>query len=395
MTKRKSISMLCSRFMRVSSALLVFYFGLVHFATAAVIEDLFDAKIAVADQSDKAQNAAIKQALRQVFVKVSGNDNLLKDEKISKYVAKANTLVRAYSYEKELNQWYLVVNFDGDKVQQALRSADFAIWDRRRPDTIVWLAVETTGQDKQIITSEQHPQLLQRLKEQAKIRGLKIVLPLWDLNDVQAIGVYDIWGGFIQRIQDASSRYEMNSALSARIYKLPLDSNSDQQQRWQIDWTLLDNGQFYTGQTSAADSATAMDKIIASLAEQLAAKYAVNQQNGQFAVQQTHIVLTNVDSILTYSEILRFLNGLSVVSKATLVSQQGQRSTFALDLLGSAEDLLNILSLDSKISLSKRPGVLVSVEPVEQNIAGSDGSEGLTPMQNTVAQDYLEFTWNR
>jgi len=37
----------------------------------------------------------------------------------------------------------------------------------------------------------------------------------------------------------------------------------------------------------------------------------------------------------------------------------------------------------------------VSVEPVEQNIAGSDGSEGLTPMQNTVAQDYLEFTWNR
>jgi uncharacterized protein len=381
--------------MRVGSALLVLYFSLVHSASAAVIEDLFDAKIAVADQSDKAQNAAIKQALRQVFVKVSGNDSLLKDEKISKYVAKANSMVRAYSYEKALNQWYLVVNFDGDKVQQALRSADLAIWDKRRPDTILWLAVETNQQDKQIITSEQHPQLLERLKEQAKIRGLKIVLPLWDLNDVQSIGVYDIWGGFIQRIQEASSRYEMNSALSARVYKLPLDSNSDQLQRWQIDWTLLDNGQIYTGQASAADSAAAMDKIIASLAEQLAAKYAINQQNGQFEVQQTHIVLTNVDSILTYSEILRFLNGLSVVSKATLVNQQGQRSTFALELLGSSEDLLNILSLDSKISLSKRPGNKVPVIPTDQSVVVIDSAENLSQIQNTVGQDYLEFTWNR
>jgi uncharacterized protein len=387
--------MVCSRFMRVGSALLVLYFSLVHSASAAVIEDLFDAKIAVADQSDKAQNAAIKQALRQVFVKVSGNDSLLKDEKISKYVAKANSMVRAYSYEKALNQWYLVVNFDGDKVQQALRSADLAIWDKRRPDTILWLAVETNQQDKQIITSEQHPQLLERLKEQAKIRGLKIVLPLWDLNDVQSIGVYDIWGGFIQRIQEASSRYEMNSALSARVYKLPLDSNSDQLQRWQIDWTLLDNGQIYTGQASAADSAAAMDKIIASLAEQLAAKYAINQQNGQFEVQQTHIVLTNVDSILTYSEILRFLNGLSVVSKATLVNQQGQRSTFALELLGSSEDLLNILSLDSKISLSKRPGNKVPVIPTDQSVVVIDSAENLSQIQNKVGQDYLEFTWNR
>ena len=45
----------------------------------AVIEDLFDAKIAVSNQSEKNQSNAFIQALKQVLVKVRGNRDILAD----------------------------------------------------------------------------------------------------------------------------------------------------------------------------------------------------------------------------------------------------------------------------------------------------------------------------
>ena len=49
---------------------------------AAVIHDLYSAKIAVSDQSDRNQSKAFSLALKQVFVKVRGNDDLLSNKQI-------------------------------------------------------------------------------------------------------------------------------------------------------------------------------------------------------------------------------------------------------------------------------------------------------------------------
>tara|TARA_R110000868_G_scaffold161175_3_gene391161 strand:+ start:3019 stop:4101 length:1083 start_codon:yes stop_codon:yes gene_type:complete len=330
----------------VVSVLLI---GLMHnMVRASIIEDLYDAKVAVVDQSEANQNAAIKQALKQVFIKVSGSQELIKHAHISKSLAKASTLIRLYTYERVQNQLYLVVNFDPDKVQTAIRTAGFPVWDKRRPDTILWLAIEPARQDKQLLNNETQADLVKRLKEQAQKRGIKIVLPVWDLNDIQMVDVYDIWGGFIQKISIASERYDVNSMLSARIYLAAKEDGSAGQQ-WQSDWTLKDNGQVSSGQLQMSESEQLMDGLIDMLASQLAEKYAVSQQNRPLNAVKTQIVITNINSIARYAEVLKFLNGLSVVSNAILLEQQGSRATFELDLLGNNEDLLHTFRLDNKI----------------------------------------------
>lgn len=317
---------------------------------AAIIEDLYDAKVAVGDQSEATQNSAIKQALRQVFIKASGSQDLLKHSNIVKELAKATGLIRLYTYEKIDEQLFLSVNFDPEKVQNAIRSAGFPVWDKRRPDTILWLAIETARQDKQLLSQEMYSDLVRRINEQAQKRGIKVIMPVWDLADIQSVDVYDIWGGFLQQLVLASERYEISTILSARIYRAPADEGqTDPTQQWQADWTLIDHGQLNAGQLQMAQPAQIVEGIVDALASQLAAKYAVSQQNTLLNAVKIQINISNVDSIVRYSELVKFLKGLTVVASATLVEQQGDRATFELDLLGSYDDLLNTFRLDSKI----------------------------------------------
>jgi hypothetical protein len=318
--------------------------------SAAIIDDLYDAKVAVVDQSEASQNAAIKQALKQVFIKVSGSQELLKHSHISKNLAKASTLIRLYTYEKNQNQLYLVVNFDQEKVQNAIRTAGFPVWDKRRPDTILWLAIEPAGQDKQLLNQELQPDLVKRLREQAQKRGIKIVLPVWDLNDIQMVDVYDIWGGFMQQISLTSERYDVDSILSARVYRKPVDdTQTSSGPMWLGDWTLMDNGQLNSGQIQMSEPEQVVESIVDVLATQLAEKYAISQQNRPLNAVKTYVFINNIDSIARYAAVLKFLNGLSVVSNAFLLEQQGTRATFELDLLGNNEDLLNSFRLDNRI----------------------------------------------
>ena len=317
---------------------------------AAIIEDLYDAKVAVSDQSEATQNAAIKKGLRQVFIKASGSQDLLKHAHIVKELSRATGLIRLYTYEKIDEQLYLVVNFDPEKVQNAIRSAGFPVWDKRRPDTILWLAIETARQDKQLLNQETHAELVRRINEQARQRGIHVIMPLWDLADLQTVDVYDVWGGFMQQLLLASERYEISTLLSARIYRAPADDGQDQEGlKWLADWTLIDNGQLNAGQVHMPDSGQVVVGLVDALANQLAAKYAVSQQNNLLNAIKVSINITKVDSIARYAELVKFLNGLTVVASATLIEQQGDRATFELELLGSYDDLLNTFRLDSKI----------------------------------------------
>lgn len=326
-------------------------FLLIESASAAIIEDLYDAKVAVSDQAEATQNKAIKQALKQVFVKVSGSDVLLNDANIIKQLNKASTLIRSYTYEKNKNQLYLVVNFDQEKIQNVIRTAGFAVWDKRRPDTLLWLAIENKQQEKQIIGQENQSDFVKRLFEQAQVRGVRVVVPLWDLNDLQNLNIYDIWGGFSQPIMLATERYDLNTYLSARIYLEPLDTLQAQnkEQLWLVDWLMFDNGQMNSGQISVQQSDLIANEIVDVVAKQLSEKYAISQQNRLLNAVKTQITLNNVNSITRYATILKFLNGLSVVANATLVMQQGEKATFDLELLGNTDDLLNTFSLDNKI----------------------------------------------
>lgn len=327
---------------------------------AAVIEDLYDAKIAVDDQSQSTQNNAISLALKHVFIKVRGNKDLLTNQRIKNALSKATRFVRSYSYEKLGAQLYLVISFDPHRVANVIRNAGFAVWDKRRPDTLIWLAVKSSDDsERQIATFTEFSEIYQRLSERAAQRGIVLMFPLWDLDDIQALGVFDIWGGFSSQISKASERYAVPSVLSARIYLSDNPSSDVTQntvmaheeaaQQWSADWTMIEGGGLLAGQVQGDSPLLIAENLIDALADQLSSKYAIDLAQIDRADSKVHIIINNIESLDYYSQALRSLENMSVVNEATLIKLQGPRATFELDLLGDLEDLTNALRLDSKI----------------------------------------------
>lgn len=331
-----------------------------HNAKASIVDDIYDAKIAVADQSDRTQSEAFSEAFKDVLLKVSGNSDVLTDPSIKKVVSKARGFVRSYRYDIEQAQLFLLISFDSQRINGVIRSAGFPIWDKRRPDTLVWLAMQP-AQDKtrQIANAGKFADLYQALASRAKQRGIRLIFPLWDLDDLQAIGVYDIWGGFSAQIKQASERYSVQSVLSARIYPNDmtlLEPETDGAQPpsnstdlWSADWTMIESNKMLAGTVQEASVIELAHSLIDSLADQLAQKYAINLSQTINNDAKVQIVINNIDSLTYYTQALILLENLSVVSSATLIKQQGVDATFELQLLGGVDDLVNALNLDRKI----------------------------------------------
>lgn len=327
---------------------------------AAVIHDLYDAKVAVDNQSEQAQNNAFKLALEQVLFKVRGKEDLLADAKVKRALTKATRFVRSYSYDKEDSQLYLAVSFDPQRVEEVVRSAGFPVWGIRRPDSLIWLTIMTVDDSAKKIASENdYPEMYQALHARSKQRGITLTFPLWDLMDRQALDAFDIWGGFSSRVSAASERYASTSVLSARIYpdqqQVPKrDQNNPSidisaNTAWVADWTMIEGGGLLSGQVSGDSHQAVAQELVDALADQLAAKYAINLDQVDRTDAKIQIVINNLDSLVSYSQALSSLESMSVVNSATLIKQQGPQATFELDLLGDIKDLSNALSLHRRI----------------------------------------------
>ncbi|MEH6712400.1 MAG: DUF2066 domain-containing protein [Paraglaciecola polaris] len=320
-------------------------------AHAGVIDGLYSAKVEVSDQSTGTQNKAIRQGLEDVFVKVSGSSSLLRDPKISQQLKQAKSYLRTYRFEQTPEQLYLSVNFDQEKVDKQLRNSGYRIWDKRRPESILWLAIKEPQGGRELISESSHQGLLIRAQETATRRGIEVVQPLLDLDDMQSISIYDVWGGFVHQLAQASRRYAVENVLSARVYSVENpDAKTRTELQWQADWTLLEAGNTTSGTVTGEDQEQTVIALINSLADNLATKYAIDFSRLDPNAQRTVVSIKNLTNLRQYGEIVKFFNGLSVVNSANLVSQTGQVAQFELSLLGDVDNLIDAMALDNRLS---------------------------------------------
>ena len=300
-----------------------------------------------------------QQGMKQVLIKVHGSDGILKDQQIRKAISQVTRYVRAYSYETVESQLHITINFDQDRIQELIRTAGYTIWGKRRPDSLVWLAMQSPDSNaKTYLTQDNQSQVYQGMTERAAYRGINLVYPLWDLDDVQNLGVYDIWGGFTQRIVDASQRYDVQSVISARVYQshqalideeAGLETVEYKPGQWLVDWTSIEDGQILSGQLVLNSFEDIAIRLIDELANQLSAKYAIDIDSLHSNQEKTKIVINNISSIETYVDVLAFLDSLSVVNSAILIHQKGSQATFELSLFGEYSDLNTAFKLENKV----------------------------------------------
>ncbi|HJP04894.1 MAG: hypothetical protein CL799_08970 [Chromatiales bacterium] len=311
--------------------------GLTVNAQAARVDDLYGA-IGNLPKAGAQLNVAFDEALSQVLVKVTGLPELGGPGARNSLFADSARVVQRYSM---LSDTEVRVEFDSKAVRNVLDRAGQPVWGRDRPLVALWLAIDAGGGQRVILAEGSRtpiatdPDALERvcndLETVADQRGLPIVLPLADAQDLRQVSFSDLWGDFRQPVVAASKRYGAEAVLIGRTRSLdPVQQGvrwtlvaGDEQASWQGD---LANGPAYAAEFFAQRLATYADSAGA-----------------------LRVLVTDVDSLDAYGQLQNYFGSLNIVESASVVRVNGDSVEFELVVRGDLSRLSRALDANRQL----------------------------------------------
>lgn len=313
---------------------------------AATVNTLYQAQVPLPDSDRQTEQSARVAALQQVLVKVSGQRDITSNDVIQKALENSSSYVSQLGYGNEQGQSVLEISFDSEKIRTLLTQANATFWSEQRPTVLVWL-VEEANRDRAIVWDQSGNSLQANLNQAAAHRGVPVLLPIGDFQDVTAISVPDLWGGFSQPIANASTRYQPDAVLIARVQR----RNESLQVAWQLfpvsPAAMLDGNSAPVEGRSSGDSVTGITAMMDQVADNLAARYAVQLggvTEGGFAID-----VANVRRVEDFFQLEKLLKDLSSVASVNASHLQGDKVRFTIRLLSNEQVFARELSMEPKI----------------------------------------------
>jgi hypothetical protein len=307
---------------------------------ADVIEDLYLATVPVETQDRKERQEAIRTGLSQVLVRVTGSNQVLTSPVIEAALNQPTRYAQRFRYQKHdkdgKKQLMLWMRFDEGAIRKLLTDNQMPVWGRTRPATLLWLVVDDR-RTRSLISNDKQADARLIIEEQAKLRGLPLRLPLYDLTDRANLSVADIWGNFEEAILRASSRYQTEAVLVGRVYRTA--SNS-----WNGRWTLYIEGRQQSWQTSGDSLEVAMLPGVSQTTGILAQRYA--EVDGAMGSDQLLVRIKGVSGLSAYTRVVKYLDSLDAITQVrpqnidsdsvvfTLTSRRGQLAVSQAIALG-------------------------------------------------------------
>lgn len=328
-------------------------------AFSAEVSGLYESEVLVYSQKRSERARAMVSALAEVLIKVSGRSNVAQRDDVAKATRQPASFLQQYRYralpdearEQELaslepearvgaEPQTLFFRFDKNAVDKVLHDHGLPVWGSTRPSTLAWVAVQDESQRYLVGSSASEP-LRQLLEQEARRRGLALLLPLMDLEDQTALGFADVWGGFRDPILRASTRYQPESVLVGRLFRPP-------DGEWQAQWTLLEGGQIQSWGGEGALPAEVIDEGVAGAVKVLAARYA--PLTGDQSVGLLPLTVTEVRNLNDYARVARYLQSLQQVEHVQVQKVEADRITFELDAKGGGESIAQLIALGNVLA---------------------------------------------
>lgn len=317
-------------------------------AAGAAELDLYRGTVPVADQSPEQRQLAIREALNQVLIRVSGRrqapsiaDTASDELQIERYIQRSQYL-RTYNYPEltslsELPQkeprLELSVVFAQDFVESLLTRNNLPLWDRSRSEVLLWLVVDTPEGPAMII-DENNP-ALELLRASSERRGVPLMLPLMDLDDQIHFNAPTAWAAHRGSFRLASQRYGSEATLLGRL-ETPFPG------LWQARWSLLKSGRITEWSSRGSDLDAVLAGGVDRVADELGREYGVYVS----AADQNEVILTvsGISDLAAYDRVMDYVSELTVVTQAAPVELQADRMQVALSLRGGRQTLVQLLN---------------------------------------------------
>ncbi|MBZ4679934.1 MAG: hypothetical protein JG763_2563 [Shewanella sp.] len=346
---------------------------------AVEVKQLDEATVAVGSRSSAEKSKGLKKALEDVILKNSGSRSALESPEIQATLANANALVSQFGYLDTDEGLKLKANFDHRKIVDMLRNAGLPVWGKQRPLTLFWLSTDINN-ERVILSDDSSAEERKAFADASMERGVPLMFPLMDLDDLMRINVNDVRGLFADTVATASARYQADffamGALEANgsefNYQLVLYPKTDISQSF--GQPLLNR----QGQAASKDEAVA--EMMLSLSDYFVSRYAIADSGDGLL---SKVRFTGISQMKQLVEIEAFLNQLSAVREASLSNLQGDSATFKVQLFGSEDDLKNLLRLEPRLS---------AAQSGFQDVADGQGYDGFNSLPQ--ATENTEFNEN-
>lgn len=295
---------------------------------------LYTVEVPLQSSAPDARTAAYRQALEEVLIRVTGSAAVAQSADVQGLFPEPGRYVLRFRPGADQS---LFVTMDGEAIEALLRQAGHPVWGGDRPLTLVWLAVDWGQGERELVGADEagplpgvtdpegrNAALRDRLAAAALRRGVPILLPLLDTEDLEQVSFSDVWGGFDQTLADASRRYGTASILVGRIR----DGDATRG-RWS-----------YQSPTQRLEWSGTPEDVVTELAEAFAAEYAYA---GSAAVQSVALTVSGVDSVTGYGRVQQMLTDLSIVESFRLDTVSGGDLSFRVEVRGGGQRLAQAL----------------------------------------------------
>lgn len=318
---------------------------------AAAQPELYVGEAVVADARSDAR-APILDALNQVLVRLTGRvgEDVVATLGLDSDQASALALGRQFKRVEVpvagggmQEQRRLSVDFDPASVDRLIDEAGLLRWGSERPEMLLWVVVEGEGGAEYL---DRDRMLQHALDELAFRYGIELARPILDASDRVEVTPADVRGGFTGVATAAMRRYGADGVIM-----LDLRPNGD---FWTGRWAWRIGDQESAFQRSGAGRTEVVELGLGRIAEALAARFSVRPSAGG----ERRLVVDGIETTAHYNEVQDFLEALTGVESARVVTAADATMTFSvrsstdglrqrIDLTGPLEFLRHDLATDT------------------------------------------------
>jgi len=293
-------------------------------AGAETLGDLYTVTVPYTGEND----AAFREAMRAVLVRVTGRPDAPDMSNLAPLVAQASRYVASYRRAAG-NQ--LSVSFDGAAIENAVDASGLASWGNERPVTLVWLALDRGGGRRALVSASDTSAEKSRVDASAACRGLPIVWP--DAGDDLVRATQEAWSGNHDALVDAARRYGADGVLIGRARQTVAGT-------FEVDWNF----------SSSGAAATAAGELEAG--PELAADRYANVYASHGAAQRTEqiVTVTGITSLEAYASAMRTLSKLAPVRGVSVDEVTMDGVSFRVNVRGDPDALNQAIQRDGRLA---------------------------------------------
>ena len=293
-------------------------------AGAETLGDLYTVTVPYTGEND----AAFREAMRAVLVRVTGRPDAPDMSNLAPLVAQASRYVASFRRAAG-NQ--LSVSFNGAAIENAVDASGLASWGNERPVTLVWLALDRGGGRRALVSASDTSAEKSRVDASALRRGLPIVWP--DAGDDLVRATQEAWSGNHAALVDAARRYGADGVLIGRARQTAAGT-------FEVEWNFSSSG-------AAANVAGELEA-----GPELAADRYANVYASQGAAQRTEqiVTVTGIASLEAYASAMRTLAKLAPVRGVSVDEVTMDGVSFRVNVRGDPDALNQAIMRDGRLA---------------------------------------------